>query len=558
MSTRTDQRTATAAATLVASLRAHGVDRVFCVAGESYLPVLDVLYDTAPESPIDTVTCRHEGSAAFAALADAKLTGRAGVCLVSRSPGAANAAIAVHAAAEDATPLILLVGGVPSADLDREVFQNADLGRQFHGVAKAALTLHDPDGVTELMARAFRIAENGTPGPVVLTLPEDVLPRTAPAGSVAGRVWLETTELAGESLAEVRRLLDAAHRPLLLVGSTVDTMTGRRLIREIADHHRIPVVTSNKNQHLLPNQHPCYAGHLHNATKPDQLAMLDRADLVLAVGTRLDSVTTKGHRFPAAPVPHQPLVHVYPDPVRIGGYHRPTIGAAADPVRFLARMRSWPAGDPAGTRAAWAAEAHDFEVAKAVWHPVTSDDGVVFGTVVSTLDELTGGQATVVVDSGTFTSWVYRYLRFGDRGRLLGISSSAMGFAMGAGVAAALRVADRPTVVITGDGGFLMNGGELATACQRRARVVFVVANNGSYGTIRLHQEKDYPGRTIATSLTNPDFARLAESFGALGLTASTDEQVRPCLAKALDHDGPSVVEIRTSLRHINAYRVLT
>lgn len=555
MSTHTDQRTATAAAMVVASLREHGVDRVFCVAGESYLPVLDALYDKA--SAIDTVTCRHEGSAAFAALADAKLTGRAGVCLVSRSPGAANAAIAVHAAVEDATPLILLVGGVPSADLDREVFQNADLGRQFHGVAKAALTLHDPAGAGELLARAFRVAESGTPGPVVLTLPEDVLPRTAPAG-FAGRVCLAETEPVDETLAEIQRMLRAAHRPLLLAGSTVDTAAGRRLLREIADHHCLPVVTSNKNQHLLPNRHPCYAGHLHNATRPDQLALMDRADLVLAVGTRLDSVTTKGHRFPAAPVPHQALVHVYPDPARIGGHHRPTIGAAADPVRFLARLRSWPASDPVGTRAAWAAELHDVEVAKAVWLPVTSDDGVVFGSVVSTLDELTGGQVTVVVDSGTFTSWTYRYLRFGDQGRLLGITSSAMGFAMGAGVAAALRATAEPTVVMIGDGGFLMNSGELATACMRGARVVFVVSNNGSYGTIRLHQEKDYPGRTIATSLTNPDFARMAESFGALGLTAATDDQVRPCLAKALDHDGPSVVEIRTSLRHINAYRVLT
>jgi acetolactate synthase-1/2/3 large subunit len=560
----------TAARTLVGSLRGHGIDRVFCLSGESYLPVLDVLRDLDPE--VDVVTCRHEGSAAFMALVDGKLTGRAGVCLVSRGPGAANAAIAVHAAAEDAAPLILLVGGVETGEMGRETFQEIDCGRVFAGLAKAVWTLHDPSAAAELVAHAFRVAESGTPGPVVLTLPEDMLARPDRIGVPSRRAPLGDTRPADPDLDQVRRLLAASRRPLLLAGERLDNAAGRGLLREVAERHRLPVVTSNKYQHLLPNRHPHYAGHLHNATQPRQLDAFDRADLVLAIGTRLDAVTTKGHRFPAAPEPLQPLVHVYPDAARIGAYHRQTLGFAADPVAFLRHLAepapaSAPAGAPAGRpagspddeRAAWIADLHRFETDKAVWHPVTAADGVVFGAVATALDELTGGDATVIVDAGTFTSWIFRYVRFGERGRLLGVGSSSMGFGVGAGVSAALRAEDGvPTVVIIGDGGYLMNGGDLITACERRLPVVFVVANNRSYATIRLHQERAYPGRQMATDLTNPDFAQLAKSFGALGLTVRTPERVRPCLAMALEYGGPAVVEVHTSLRHINAYRVLT
>jgi acetolactate synthase-1/2/3 large subunit len=546
---------ATAATTLVASLAALGVDRVFCVAGESYLPVLDALYG---HPVIDVVTCRHEGSAGFAALGDAKLTGRIGVCMASRGPGATNAAIAVHSAAEDATPLLLLIGGVASAVAGREVFQDLDYGRMFCGVAKATLTLTDPTATGELVARAVRIAEGGTPGPVVLTLPEDVIGQPDPLGRPAARTTPTTVELAGAGLASVRDLLEGARRPVLLAGARLDNPAGRRLLAEVAERHTIPVLTSNKHQHLLPNWHPAYAGHLHNATQQAQLSAVDDADLVLAVGTRLDRVTTRNHRFPAGGHPHQPLVHVYPDAERIGRYHRPAVGVPIEPAGFLRQLCAWPAADPGGERVGWRDRLHGIEAAKAVWQPVTAPDGIPFGVVAVALDELTAGELTVVVDSGTFTSWIYRYLRFGAHGRLVGISSSPMGFAVGAAVGAALRADGLPTVAVVGDGGLLMNCGELATAVQRQARIVFVVSNNGSYGTIRLHQERHYPGRTIATCLTNPDFARLAESFGMLGLRADTAAEVRPRLAEALAHDGPSLVEITTSLEHITAYHRLT
>lgn len=545
----------TAARLLAASLAAHGVDRMFSVAGESYLSLLDALYDL-PD--IDLVTCRHEGSAGFMAVADAKLTGRTGVCLVSRGPGASNAAIAVHAANEDATPLVLLVGGVTTEEVDRESFQDFDAGRAFGGFAKAVWTVWEPQYLTEFLTRAFRLAESGTPGPVVLVLPENMLTRRTD-GAPARPAEVEVAEVAGSSLAKVRRMLTAARRPVLLVGSRLNRAGGREAIRAVAERHRLPVLTSNKNQHLFDNRDPQYAGHLHNNTQAAQLSAVDEADLVLAVGTRLDVITTKDHAFPGSPEPRQPLVHVYPDAARLGAFHRPEVGICADPVAFLRALADSPPIVPQGDRDAWIAKLHGVEEQKARWETVQAADGVVFGMVAAVLDDLTDGDVTIVVDSGTFTSWIYRYVRLGRRSRLVGISSSAMGFGIPAGVAAALRRAEAgtPVVAVVGDGGFLMNPSELITAVDRHLPLVVVVANNGSYGTIRLHQEREYPGRVSATVLENPDFARLAEAFGAAGFTATTNREVRACLLKALATNGPAVVDVRTSLSHITAYRTI-
>jgi acetolactate synthase-1/2/3 large subunit len=525
------------------------VDRVFCVAGESYLPILDAIHDL-PE--MDVVTCRHEGSAAFMALADAKLTCRAGVCLVSRGPGATNAAIGVHAAAEDATPLVLMVGSVGTQKMNREPFQGVDCANLFGGLAKAVWTVHSAPALAEFVARAFRLAESGTPGPVVLELPENILEGSTPAVA-AHRPALAAVNVAERDLESVHTLLERASRPLVLAGSRLCSDLGRALLRQVAERHGLPVVTSNKNQHLLPNRHPNYAGHLHNATPKHQLDALSQADLVLAIGSRLDGVTTRGHRFPTG---EQNLVHIYPDAARIGTYHETKVGIACEPIEFLRQTVGWSSSDME-ERQSWLAQLHQIEADKAVWHPFTADDGIVFGEVVASLDELTGGEVQVVVDSGTFTSWVYRYLRLGTQGHLLGIGSSAMGFGVGAAVAAALRSEGRPVVAFVGDGGFLMNSGELITACARELPVVYVLANNGSYGTIRLHQEKTYPERVVATDLTNPDFAKMAESFGALGLRVDSPEQVRPALTKALESSGPAVLDIATSLKHITAYTVL-
>jgi len=534
----------TAASTLVKSIAGHGVDRLFCVAGESYLAVLNELFDVRE---IDVVTCRHEGSAAFMALADAKLTGRAGVCLVSRGPGITNAAIGIHAARQDATPLVVIAGTVATADFGREVFQELDCTAMFGDLVKACLVLHDPGRTGEFAARAFRAAESGTPGPVILAVPENVTRSPDPHGVPAGR-WPEYSPgPPAQAVAAVTDLLSRSRRPLLIAGGRLASAAGRRALTAAADAQVMPVVTSNKRQDLLDNRAPNYAGHVHNSTPAEQIAAFSDCDLVLAVGARLDETTAGRLAFLNAPGSGRPLIHVYPDAGRIGVAHRPAVGLPCDPVAFLHAIAALPASHPR-ERQVWTGELHRLEQAKAAWCPRPCTDGIVFGAVVSALDELTGGDVTVVLDSGTFTSWVYRHLRLTGTGRMLGLSSSPMGFGVPGGVAAAQRIRNRPVVTVVGDGGFLMNGSELITAVTAGLPLVVIVADNRSYGTIRAHQQRSYPGRTIATDLINPDFVRLAEAYGALGIAVRTEAEVRSALRRAFTHDGPAVIHVPTSL----------
>ncbi|MER5890459.1 thiamine pyrophosphate-dependent enzyme [Streptomyces sp. NPDC001941] len=532
----------TAAGTLVSGLQAFGVDRVFCVPGESYLPVLDALLDTA----IDVVTCRHEGSAAFMALADAELTKRAGVCLVSRAPGAANALIGVQAAHENATPLVLLVGDVSHQVADREAFQYFDASLMFGNVSKAVWQLSNPASVGELISRAFRLAESGTPGPVVLTLPQDILASTHPCQPPLRRITVAPPEPSQAQMSTVHSALRQAERPLLIAGSLLDRPQARVLTRFVAEHHHLPVLPANKHPHLMPSAHPYLGGRLHHAVPAAQRALYEQADLILAVGTRLGWVVTDAYTFPAAPGVQQRLVHVYPDASRIAARYQPDPGLAVDPVAFLAKLAELPAVQ--APHSPWHKALRDLEADTATWRSATAPDGVLTGAVADAVNDLTGGDLTAVIDSGAFTGWLLRYLRFTERGRLLGLTSSSMGFAVGAGIAAELRAPSAmPTIVFAGDGGFLMNGSELATAAARNARVIFIVLNDNSYGSIRRRQELAFPGRPVATDLSNPDFVRLGQAFGLLGLSADRPVDVRPALKKALQHQGPALIEIRTS-----------
>lgn len=556
----------------MATLVAHGVDRVFCVAGESYLPVLDALYDTPS---IDVVTCRHEGSGAFMALADAKLSGRAGVCLVNRGPGATNACIALHSARQDGSPLVLVVGHVRTADIGRRAFQEVDYPKTFSDLAKEVFVLLDPAATAEVTARALRVAEAGTPGPTVLVVPEDVLggPATssgARASSVAngagpvpatGRWEAPGPEPSARGLAAVASLLARSRRPLLLAGGRLlsPSMEASTLLREVAERHVLPVAAANKRQDVFDNTDPHYAGHLHVATRQHQRRLLAETDLLLAVGTRLDHVTTAGYTTFAAPFPAQPVIHVYPDPEVLGFAIRPAVGLWCDPVAFLAALRDRvpPDGADSPERAEWLRQVHALEVEEATWRPHPAEDGVAFGAVVDVLGGLLPPDAVVSIDAGNFTSWVHRYHRWRPPGRLMAISSSAMGFGIPSAVAAAIRHPERTVVAFVGDGGFLMTGGELATAVQREARLTIVVANNRSYGTIRHHQERSFPGRVIATDLVNPDFAALARAYGALGVGARDEEGLGSALRAALDHPGPAVVDVATSLAWISANQSL-
>jgi acetolactate synthase-1/2/3 large subunit len=541
---------ATAAQAIVASLRAHGVDRLFCVAGESYLALLDAL---AGEPGLDVVTSRHEGSAGFAALADAKLTRRAGVLLVNRGPGAMNAAIALHSARQDGTPMLLIVGQVRRSEIGRSSFQEMEYHTTFADSAKNVWTVHDPGRIAEIVSRALRVAESGTPGPTVVVVPEDVL---AEPVAIAARA-MDGQAVAGRAgSSDIRRcaeLLATARRPVLIAGDRLGDDRGRRALRRAADRLGLPVLTSNKRQDLLSGDHPGYVGHLTIATQPDRRAEVAKADLILAVGTRLDSTTTQTHTFPA---PHQRLVHVYPDGRWLGHVHPPELALETDPVAFLEDLCAPGAARP-GDWPAWTRSLRALEVDAGTWRPVTARDGVVFGAVAAAVAATAADDAVFTVDAGNFTSWVHRYLPMtGDR-RMLGTSASAMGFGVPAGVAAALRHPDRQVFAFVGDGGFLMTGTELATAVQRRSRLVIIVADNNSYGTIRQHQERSYPGRVIATDLANPDFAALAWAFGATGLSVRCVEEIEPALQIAVDCTGPVVIHVRTSLEWISAYQHL-
>ncbi len=544
--------TRTAAQLLVAELVAHGVDRVFCVPGESYLAVLDALYD---ERRIEVVTCRHESGAGFMAVADAKLTGRPGVVLVSRGPGATNAAIAVHTAQQDATPLILLVGQIERRDRGRRAFQEVNYGTTFGDMAKYVVELHDPARLSDAVAQAFHVATTGTRGPAVVVLPEDFLLDPAPFAVQGPKAGFSAAP-AAESVAEAAKLVAAAERPLLLVGTRFAQPAARAALKRAAEAWGLPVAVSFRHQDLFDNAHPLFAGHLGYMLPKSTVDIYQESDLVLAVGTRLGDVTTQGYVFPAAPRPKQRLVHVYDDPAVLGAVFNTDLAVLADPLAFLAAFAAQAPKAPLPLER-WADRLHRLYADGARWDARTASDGVVFGAVIDALARRLGDDAVFSNDAGNFSGWLARYFPLRASHRLLAPISGAMGFGVPGAVAAALRL-KRRVISLVGDGGFLMTGNELATAVQYRLPVTIIVANNNSYGTIRQHQEKWFPGRKIATDLTNPDFARLAEAFGARGFRIEHPRDIEGALDGALAGDGPALVEVRTSLEHISAFTTLS
>lgn len=541
-----------AADLLVDCLAAHGADRVFCVPGESYLPVLDALHE---RNGIDTITCRHESGAGFMAVADAKLTGRPGLCFVSRGPGATNASIAVHTAEQDAVPLVLFIGQVPRYELGRRAFQEVDYGKTFADMAKGVWTVHDPERLPEIIGKAYATACAPTPGPVVIVLPEDMLEE-----GVAGEADLPLPaqqSSAGDSVVrEVAQRLSAAERPLLIAGGGLDGEAGRAALLEAARAHALPVLTSFKRQDIFPNEDPLYAGHLGFKMPAAQRKHYEEADLLLAVGTRLGEVTSQGYRFPAAPVPAQPLIHVHADPAHLNSVFAAEIALAADPVAFLQALAGSPSEAPGGRRA-WIEHLHDRIAAARPWQP--PEDGLLdMGAVVAALCTRAADDAIFITDAGNFSGWLHRHFPFNGRHKLLGAVGGAMGLGMPAAVAAGLRCTGRQVITLIGDGGFLMTGGELATALQHGVPVKVFVSDNGSYGTIRMHQERQFPGRPAATDLRNPDFAKLAEAYGARGLSLERIEDAPAVVEAALQEPGPVVVAVRTALEHVSAFATLT
>lgn len=535
---------------LVATLAAAGVDRVFCVPGESYMAALDALYD---RPGIEVVQTRHESGAGLMAVADARLTGRPGICFVSRGPGAGNATLAVHVAQQDAVPLILFVGQVERRNLGRGAFQEVDYGKTFSDMAKWVVEVDDAERLSEFVARAFQVATSGTPGPVVISLPEDMLEDRIEVEVVAPRAAARLSPGA-EEVTRLAALIAAAERPVLLAGGDCCDPAARAGLLAFAEAWGVPVAATNKRQHCFPNRHPNWVGHIGYLVSAPLRRVLDRADLVIALGTRLGDVSTQRYTYPAAPLPEQPLVHVYPDPTVVGRNHALTLGLVAHAAETLAALNAAPRPRD---RSGWIAELTAIRHAQEGYAVTTPPDGVDFGAVALAVDAQLKPDAILTLDAGNFVSWVHGLIRVAPTNETIGAVGGAMGLAVPAAVAASLRHPARDVIAFVGDGGFLMTGMELATAMLCGARPKIFVSNNRSYGVIRTHQEGAYPGRVIATDLANPDFAALAESFGATGLVIDRESDVAATVARALACPGPVVVDVRTSLEKLNMFRSL-
>lgn len=531
------------ASVIVELLQNAGVDRIFSVSGESYLGLLDEL---ERRNSIDVVTCRHEGGAGMMAVADAKLTGRLGVCMVSRGPGATNAAIGLHAADQDTVPLLLLVGQVSKAHLRRDAFQEVDLGQFFGSVAKWTAELSEPSRVADVISRAIHAACSGTPGPVVVSLPEDVLAEMVDV-AVPPPHQLRLGRPDPASMVEVRDWLAAAERPLLIAGGELADANGRSALLAAAEVWDVPVMCSFRRHDLFPNRHPLFAGELGFFNTPDQLARLATSDLIVAVGTRLGDLTTHGYTFPASPRPAQRLVHVLRDPDRLGTNYVPRLALACSSRLFLQDLAAAAPGTRPD-RGSWPGDLRRLLAPVTTWVPRTAPDGVAFGNVVAELGRHIAPDAIVAMDAGISAGMMYRFYPWTPPQILLTPIAGTMGWGMPAAVAAAMRHPDRQVICMIGDGGMLMGGMELANAAERNLPITIVLANNASYGAIRLNLDRAYPGRRTATDLHNPDFQMLARAFGCRCFHIETEEEVAPVLAEAFAERALTFVEVKTSL----------
>jgi acetolactate synthase-1/2/3 large subunit len=537
----------TASHALLNVLHANGVDRVFLVPGESYLGILDALVDFPG---IDVVTCRHESGAGYMAVVDGRLTGRPGVALVSRGPGMSNAAIAVHTAQQDAVPLIVIVGQIAKRDLRREAFQEIDYQKMFGDIAKWVFEPTDPGQLAEAAFKAVRIATTGTPGPVVLVIPEDIQqqPVEQPDWRAAPHTPMRPAE---DTLAQLVQALRVAERPLVIAGGALECDGGRDALRELAQRWQLPVALSFRRHDLFPATHPLYVGELGLAVPASQIAAFEQADFILALGTRLGDIPTQGYTYPALPRPRQTLAHCYPDPHIVGLNHAADYGLAGDPVE-LARLlaEAAPPAAPA-SRAAWTQRLRGLHEAHAAWPQRAPADGVDFAAVVRSVAQHAPSDLAVCLDAGTFAAPVYRHFPFVYPQRLLAPINGAMGYGVPAAVAAALRRPGSRTVCMVGDGGFLMTGNEMIAAVDRRLPILFILSNNGSYGSIRIHQERHYPGRVSGTALTNPDFVAMAAAFGLPTRVVTRPEEIDDAVRAGLAADGPAFIVVASSLRSV-------
>ena len=528
---------------LIDQLVIHGTERVFCVPGESYLAALDAIYDT---SRLRLIVCRMEAGAANMACAHGQLTGTPGVCFVTRGPGAAHAAVGVHTAQQGSVPMVLLVGQVPRPHRGREAFQEVDIETMFAPLAKWTATVDEPGRIPEYLSRAFHVATAGRPGPVVLALPEDMLAQTADVPDVAPHQIVRPAP-AQDAVSRARDMVAGADRPMVVVGGGGWSERAAADVAALCESWGVPVANAFRCQDYVDNRSPAYCGTLGLGMDPRLARRVQQADLLLAIGARLDEPTTGGYSLIEAPCPGQALIHVHADPEELGRVFQPALAINAGSPEFAAAARGLDPPDSGRWRAWSAAASEDLAAFGTPAAPSAGGEGVDLARAVAGLCRSLPPETIVTNGAGNYTLWVHRYWRHVRFGSQLAPVSGAMGYGVPAAIAAKLAHPDRPVLSFNGDGCFLMCGQELATAVRHRAGAVFVVIDNGSYGTIRMHQERRYPSRAVGTDLANPDFVAYARSFGLDAAAVSDADELIAAVQAGLAADRPSLIHVPVS-----------
>lgn len=536
---------------LVSALRLNGIDRIFGVPGESALPIFDALY--GDNNPIQFVVCRHEATASHMAEADGKMSGRPGICIVSRGPGAMHAAIGLHTAFQDSTPMILIIGQVPRAHRGREAFQELNYTRVFADMTKWVGEIESADQIPEYVSRAFHIATQGRPGPVVLSVPEDVLSESSDVGDAVPAAVVETAP-APAQMQQVRSLLQAAKRPLAIVGNLGWTPEAAARFRAFVERNDIPVIAGFRSQDILDNRSDQYIGDLSLGGSAQLRECVKKADLLLVIGDRLGDVTTKSYTLLDVPTPKQTLIHVFPGAEELGRVYTPKLAIQSKSSHFAQALADI---EPLNSEAwrSWREECKAAFVGYQNNPPKVS--GFDLSHVIRFLAERLPDDAIVTNGAGNYSIWLHRFYRYRKLGTQIAPKSGVMGYGLPAAIAAKLRYSDRSVVCLAGDGCFTMASPEFATAVQRNLPIVVIIVNNRMYGSIRMHQENHFPGRPSGTMLFNADFALLAQSYGAHGEAIERHEDFQAAFERAVKADKPAIIELRVNSDQLTPDRVL-
>jgi acetolactate synthase-1/2/3 large subunit len=519
----------------------NGIDRVFSVPGESFLGVMDALYDRANE--VQFINCRQEGGAAFMAAAFGKLTGKPGVCFVTRGPGATNASIGVHVAKQDSVPMILFVGQVSVSSTHREAFQEVDIPAMFKPLAKWAVQINDAERLPELLNRAIKVATSGRPGPVVIGIPEDMQMQLANAPEVAPNVPI----ISGPSSTQIEQLgnlISGAQQPVMMLGASTWNSEACDQISEFAKRHDIPVVAGFRCQDKINNDHPNYIGSIGPGTPPHITNLINGSDLFMVLGVELSEIVTQGFSQFTYPRMQQTLVHVHPEEEELGRIYQPELAIQSSMTEFATSVADKTFKVNTKKMANTQELREQFE--KFVV-PSTCPGDVHIGEILVWLDTRLPNDAIVSCGAGNYTHWILRFIQHRRFGTQLAPLGAVMGYSVPAAIAASIQFPDRISVAFAGDGCFLMNAQEIATAKMYGASPIIIIINNGIYGAIRMHQERVFPTRSIGTDLVNPDFVAYANAFGANAYRITKTEDFEEAFEAAVTNQGPSIIELVVS-----------